>query len=113
MARDWWTGNQGATTGYGTFEARQPPPDAPPMLDALIEDDAPVEDAPLEKKPDKNMEIFQRNMQGLQSRLVQEQLQLSQVYPQSMDNSSYRNAMQQVNNTKAAIEQLKMRMSWG
>ena len=77
MARDWWQGNQGApTTGYGSFDARPAAPE--PMLDALIDDETPLDDEkpPEQKKINPNqgyIDMLQRDLLRFQNQYASAQ----------------------------------------
>lgn len=77
MPQQWWQGNQGAgaTTGYGTFEARPAAPESP-VLDALIDDDTAAEPAmginqqQQQKNPNQGyIDMLKRNLMSLQGQL--------------------------------------------
>ena len=110
MARDWWTGNDKTTTGYGTFESRKPPPEQPTLLEELIAD----EEEPQNTFGGGNDSIGQQNqghyesqMKQLQMDLSNVQLQLSREQPGSM---RYNAKMDQMRGIQTRMQQLQIQM---
>jgi hypothetical protein len=99
MPKKWWQGDQGAVDmGYGTFESRPAAPEpVAPVLDALIEDDAPV--------VDQQQQQYADQMQRLQMSLVDMQLQLSRQVPGSI---RYNGKLDQVRSIQAKIQKLQI-----
>lgn len=109
MAREWWEGDQAATKGYGTFEARQPPPEKT-LLEELITDD---------EQPDNtfgggNDSIGQQNQSHYESRMKQLQMDLSNVQLQMSREQPgsirYNSKMDQMRNIQTQMQQLQIQM---
>jgi hypothetical protein len=109
MPREWWQGNQEATTGYGSFDARPAPREAPPILDELIgsDDEDPKDYSNQESVDQQNQAHYANQMRQLQMQLVDLQLQLSREQPGSF---GYNAKLDAVRSTQAKLQQLQIQM---
>ena len=109
MSRDWWEGNQNATKGYGSFEARPAAPEKT-LLEELITDDEQPDNTfgggndSIDKQ---NQSHYESRMQQLQMDLSNIQLQMSREQPGTF---RYNAKMDQMRNIQTQMQQLQIQM---